>query len=114
MSANDCQERIVDFHKYIVSLRKDKDYTVLNRECEPEALNFDMPRNTTVNLKGARSVLMQTTGAEKQWCTVMLAVTADGCKLPPYVIFERKTMLKDRVPNGILVRIQDKGWMSAS
>ena len=35
---------------------------------------------------------IKTTGAEKQRCTVMLAVTVDGGKLPPYVIFKRKTL----------------------
>ncbi|KAJ4436451.1 hypothetical protein ANN_19084 [Periplaneta americana] len=43
----------------------------------------------------------------------MLAMTADGGKLPPYVIFKRKTIPKDDVPTGIHIRAQVKGWMDA-
>ncbi|KAG8231012.1 hypothetical protein J437_LFUL010934 [Ladona fulva] len=43
---------------------------------------FDMTCNTTVEVKGANSVLVKSTGAEKQQCTLMLATTADGRKLP--------------------------------
>lgn len=55
---------------------------------------------------------MRTTGAERQRCTVMLSVTADGRKLPPYVVFKRKTLPKESFPNGIIVRVQKNGWMS--
>lgn len=63
--------------------------------------------------EGARSVHIWTTGAEKQRCTVMLAVTADGCKLPPYVIFKKKTLPKGPFPEGIRIHVQEKGRMSA-
>jgi hypothetical protein len=33
----------------------------------------------------------------------MLAVTADGSKLTPYVIFKRKTLPKEKFPAGIHV-----------
>jgi hypothetical protein len=45
-------------------------------------------------------VQIRTMGAEKQHCTVMLAITADGQKLPPDV-FECKTMAKEKFPQGI-------------
>jgi hypothetical protein len=41
----------------------------------------------------------------------MLAVTANGGKLPPYVIFKRKTLPKEKFPPGIHVQVQEKGWM---
>jgi hypothetical protein len=72
---------------------------------------FDMPRNTSIEKQGVRSVTIKTTGAEKQRCTVMLTVTADGGKLPPYEIFKRKTFPKEKFPPGIHVRVQEKGWM---
>lgn len=44
--------------------------------------------------------------------TVMLAVLADGIKLPPYVVLKRKTMLKEQLPTGIIVRCQNQdGWL---
>lgn len=44
----------------------------------------------------------------------MLACTADGGKLPPYVVFKRKTMPKDSFPQGIIVAVQEKGWFDES
>ena len=42
----------------------------------------------------------------------MLACLGDGSKLPPYVIFKRKTLPKGLIfPQGIHVRAQAKGWM---
>lgn len=41
----------------------------------------------------------------------MLACTADGGKLPPYVIFKRKTMPKEKFPDGVVVKYTKKdGW----
>lgn len=56
---------------------------------------------------------VKTTGVEKQWCIVILAITADGRILPPFFVFKRKTLPKNSLPAGIHVRAQDKGWMSA-
>jgi hypothetical protein len=42
----------------------------------------------------------------------MLAITADGQKLPPYVVFKRKTMAKEKFPQGIVVQVQENGWMT--
>ena len=43
---------------------------------------------------------------------MMLADLGDGSKLPPYVVFKRKTLPKGLVlPRGIHVRAQVKGWM---
>lgn len=76
-------------------------------------LNFDMPRTMTAEQTGAWSVHIRTTGTEKQRCTVMLAVITGGRKLPPYVIFKRKTLPKGKFPHGIHIRVQEMGWMSA-
>lgn len=73
---------------------------------------WDMPSNMTVDNKGAKSISLRTTGNEKQRITVMLAVTADGGKLPPYVILKRKTMPKQNLPKGLVIRCQEKGWMT--
>ena len=53
-----------------------------------------------------------TTGHEKDRFTVMLACLGDGTKLPPYVIFKRKTLPKNaNFPKEVIVRCQEKGWM---
>jgi uncharacterized membrane protein len=43
----------------------------------------------------------------------MLTCLADGSKLPPYVILKRKTVPKDPIAAGIIVRAQEKGWMES-
>jgi len=45
-----------------------------------------------------KTVSIRTTGHEKSHFTVMLlllACTADGGKLPPYIVFKRKTLPKE-------------------
>jgi hypothetical protein len=42
----------------------------------------------------------------------MLAITADGQKLPPFVVFKYKMMAKEKFPQGIIVWVQESGWMT--
>ena len=56
---------------------------------------FDMTSNKTVERKGAKTVSVRTTGAEKRHLTVVLTVTADGKMLPPMIIFKGKRELKN-------------------
>ena len=74
-------------------------------------LTFDLPYSTTVDVKGAKSVSINTTGNEKNRFTVMLVCTAAGGTLPPNVIFKRKTLPKVTWAKGAFIRCQDKGWM---
>lgn len=36
----------------------------------------------------------------------------DGGKLPPYFIFKRKTLPKEKFPDGVIVGVHKKGWMN--
>ena len=72
---------------------------------------FDMPPSRTVNPAGEKTVLINTTGIEKNHFTVVLACLADGTKLKPMIIFKRKTMPREDIPSEILVHFHDKGWM---
>ncbi|CAI7867911.1 unnamed protein product, partial [Closterium sp. NIES-53] len=53
-----------------------------------------------LEMPAERTVHVRTAGYKKERVTVMLAVTADGVKLPPYVIFKRKTVPRIVVPPG--------------
>lgn len=76
---------------------------------------WDMPSSYTVTLKGVKSVPIRSTGNEKQRCTVMPAITADGKILPPYVILERKLVPKNiKISGNLMLRAQQKGWMEKS
>ena len=58
------------------------------------AVYFDLVRGKTVSEKGAKSVLIQTTGNEKRHFTVVLAVRANSDLLPPMIIFKGKWALE--------------------
>ena len=55
---------------------------------------------------------VRTSGQEKTHFTVVLAGCADGTKLPPMVIFKRKTFPKEKIPSGVIVHVHEKGWMN--
>ena len=67
--------------------------------------------NRTVEKKGISSITIRTTGHEKSSFTVVLACTASGRKLPPMMIFKRKTVIKEKLPSGVIVHNNEKGWM---
>jgi len=74
-------------------------------------LTFDVPSNKTVDVKGAKAIMIMTSGNEKTRYTVVLVCCADGTKLPPLLIFKRKTLPKHVIPHGIYVHVHSNGWM---
>ena len=74
-------------------------------------LTFDVPSNKTMDVKGAKTIMIKTTGNEKTRYTVVLACCADGTKLPPLLFFKRKTLPKDVIPHGIYIHVHSKGWV---
>jgi len=42
----------------------------------------------------------------------MLSVSADGKKPTLFVILNRKNLLKERIPSGIIFQHNGKGWMA--
>ena len=75
------------------------------------SLSFDVPSNKTVDFKGSKTVTIKTSGHEKSHFTTVLACCADGTKLPPLLIFKRKTLPKESIPPGIFIHVHPKGWM---
>ena len=75
-------------------------------------LTFDIPVNRTVEKTGTSMVsTICTTGNEKSSFTVVLGCQANGQKLPPMVIFKRKTLPKEKFPAGVIIKANPKGWM---
>lgn len=74
-------------------------------------LTFDIPLGRSVAEKGEKTVTVRTTGHEKAHFTVVLACCADGTRLPPMLIFKRKTLPKAVFPPGVVVQANTKGWM---
>jgi hypothetical protein len=75
-------------------------------------ISFDLPGSRAVRLKGAKEVSIAMTGHEKLNFTVVLSVISDGGKLPPLVVFKRKTLHKGNFPKGILIAANEKGWIN--
>jgi hypothetical protein len=110
----DSEEKLVAFQRHVTGLRKKHSYLLSQiGNADEMPVYFDMPPSYTVDDSGAKSVAVKTSGHEKTHVTVILAVLADGRKLPPYVILNRKNMPKEQLPIGIIVRCQPKGLMTS-
>ena len=107
------ERKIIEFHKYVINTRKKLCFEMGQLGNMDEVpLTFDIPSNKIVNVKGAKTIMIKTSGNEKTRYTVVLACCADGTKLPPLIIFKRKTVPKDVIPMGFtFMFILKDGWM---
>lgn len=108
-----CENQVLEFHSYVINLRRTYSFElseIANMDEVP--LTFVVPSNKTVGIKGVKTVAVQTNGLEKIHFTVVLACCADGTKLPPMIIFQRKMFLKEKIPSGVIVHIHEKGQMN--
>lgn len=111
---SDYEDKLVQYQRHVIQLRLKKRYHLSQiGNADETAVFFDMPRNYTVSEKGQKQVTVKTTGYEKLRVTVMLSATADGNKLPPYVILNRKTVPKETFCDGVIVRAQQNAWMTS-
>lgn len=107
----DWEAKVENFRKFIIDNSHDTElYNIGNMDEVP--ISFDLPKSRTVNLKGAKEITVCTTGHEKTNCTVVLAITYDGSKLPPMVIFKKKNIPKEKFPSNIIVQCNSKGWIN--
>ena len=109
----DYEEKLTKFQRYVMAKWKEHNFDLKyigNADQTP--LTFDIVTNSTVAEKGVKSVPLLSTGHEKDRFTVMLTCLGDGTKLPPYVVFKRKTLPKNwTFSKEVVVRCQAKGWM---
>ena len=101
------ERKIIEFHKCVINMRKKVCFEI------GRLGNMDEVTLTVVvpsNVKGAKTIMIKTSGNEKMRYTVVLACCADGTKLPPLLIFKRKMLPKDVIPHGIYVHVHSKGW----
>lgn len=90
------EEKMATFLRSVQEARKQSKYPdnmIVNMDKTP--MYFDMTTKKTVNLKGAKTVSVRSTGADKRRLTVVLAATGDGKMLPPMIIFKGKRALKN-------------------
>ena len=107
--STDFEEKLVNFQRHVIMLQKTGNFLMGQiGNVDEMPIWLDMLRNYTVEQKGAKQVPIRTSGCEKQCITVMLGITADGHKLPPFLIFKRKTPPKTPkntkpIPTDILI-----------
>ncbi|KAJ8280487.1 hypothetical protein GJAV_G00055280 [Gymnothorax javanicus] len=108
----DYEEKLATFRAYCkntITEKKIRPEHITNMDEVP--LTFDIPMNRTVEKTGNRTVSIRTTGNEKSSFTVVLGCQANGQKLPPMVIFKRKTSPKEKFPADVIIKANPKGWM---
>lgn len=110
---SDLEEKIMNFQKYVIEKRKITNFEMSQiGNMDETPMTFDLPENFTVDKKGEKTIHVKTTGHEKTRFTVVLTCLANGNKLPPMIVFKRKTLPKGAAfPSGVLVRAQENGWM---
>ncbi|XP_027891620.1 uncharacterized protein LOC114155757 isoform X2 [Xiphophorus couchianus] len=115
-----CQRLPPDYQEKVTNFRQFVETKIVENAIGPDniinmgevPLTFDMSLTKTVNKTGASSILEKTNGHDKIHFTCVLGCTASGKKLPPMVIFKRKTMPKDQLPKDIVVKVNQKGRMT--
>uniref|UniRef100_A0A3P9AAF4 HTH CENPB-type domain-containing protein n=1 Tax=Esox lucius TaxID=8010 RepID=A0A3P9AAF4_ESOLU len=110
----DWEEKMVSFRGNVAKLVDNKSLSrskVGNMDEVP--LTFDASSYRATTESGDTSVKVPvTTGNENNRFTVVLSCLGDGTKLPPMVIFRRVTMPREKLPKGIVVQCNKKGWMT--
>ncbi len=71
---------------------------------------FDLPSNTTIDHKGAKTVSISIIGHERSSFTVILGCMANGIKLSAVCIYKLKNILKENFSYSIHIRANEKGW----
>ena len=108
----DMEDKVVEFHRFVLRARQRCGYEssqILNMDETP--MRFELPATRTLEFTGNRTVPILSCGGDKQSFTVVLAVKADGEKLPPKVIFKGVRQLRIEVPRRMQVSVHKKAWM---
>jgi hypothetical protein len=99
--------RYLEEHKPSFNLK----HTVLMDET---AVYFEDARQQTVDVRGARHIVVKSTGFASMRVTAILAVTAEGVKLPPVVVWKHsKGSRKLERVGGCYVAFQPKAWVDS-
>ncbi|KAM8924010.1 LOW QUALITY PROTEIN: uncharacterized protein RCH25_008770 [Pelodytes ibericus] len=112
---NDFREKLICFQHLVTELTMKHEYALCQMcSADQTTVYFDTPSHITMDNIAEKFTSMKPTATEKARITVMLAVLADGTKLPPYVVLKRRTMPKEILPSGVIVQVQKKGCMDES
>ena len=87
------ETKIIEFHKCVINMRKKLCFEIEQlRNVDEVPLTFDVPSNKTVDVKGAKTIMVKTSGNKKTRYSVVTVCCADGTKIPSLLILKRKTL----------------------
>ena len=108
----DMEDKVVNFHWFVLRARRRHNYElshILNMHETP--MRFGLPATRTFEFTGNQTVPILSCGGDKQSFTVVLALKANGEKLPPKVMFKGVRQLQIQIPPRMQVSVHKKGWM---
>ncbi|KAM7295706.1 pogo transposable element with KRAB domain [Ixodes scapularis] len=110
------EEKLLAFQRHVIAQRKKRNYLIGQiGNADETPIFLDTPSNYVVDVRGSKEVRLRSTGNEKTRVTAMLACMADGHKLPPFLIFKRKTLPKNETfPAWMNIRCNEKGWINSA
>lgn len=108
-------EKIVNFVLFIRKQRLANNYDLSSIIAADEtAVWLDCVSDTTIETKGARQVVVKSTGHEKVRITAMLSAAGNGMKLKPFVLINRKRPVKalEKFKNKLTFAFAGTTWMN--
>lgn len=93
--SDEFEKKLLKYRQFIVHLRQQNTYPL-----------------SQIGNANEIPVFLDLPSATNKGFTVMLCVTADGAKLPPYVIFKCENVLKKNFPGDVIVQTQENGCMT--
>ena len=117
------QQERAEFVRYISSRLQSPTSTVGMVEphyivnMDETSVYFEVKCNKTINMIGERTIQARRSGSNSKRVTVLLAVAADGTKLPPFIVFKGvphgkiESSLDEILPDGMFGCCQESGWM---
>lgn len=105
-------EEKAEFHWFVLRAQRCCDYDfsrILNMDETP--MRFELPATRTLEFRGSQTVPIVSCRGDKQSFIVVLAVKANGEKLPPKVVFKGVLESRIQVPPRMQVAVRKKGWM---
>ena len=83
------KEKIIEFHRFVLRAQRRHNYQLSHiLDMDETPTRFELPATRTLEFTGNRTVPILSCGGDKHSFTVVLAVKANGEKLPPKVIFK--------------------------
>ena len=116
---NNLLSKVTNYGAFILKTKAKKSHITNNSSYESSQIldmdetpmRFELPATRTLEFTGNRTVPILSCRGDKQSFTVILAVKADGEKLPPKVIFKGVRQLRIEVPRRMQVSVHKKAWM---